>query len=401
MNEKILCVDDERNVLEAYQRSLRKEFEIEIATGAAEGLEAVANRGPFAVIVSDMRMPHMDGIRFLARVKEVSPDSVRIMLTGNADQQTAIQAVNEGSIFRFLNKPCSPQNLAVALNAAIHQYRLTVAEKELLEKTLIGCVQVLTEILSMVNPTAFGRASRVRRMVSQLAEVLKIRDTWQVEVAAMLSQVGCISIPEEILNRLYYGHVLDNDELKMIQAHPQIGYDLLKHIPRLEGVAEIVAYQEKLFNGQGLPNDHRRGAELPIGARILKVALDFDKMLQGRRNASEVLETIQKRSGLYDPAVVDALRSILSTENLYEMKYVRINDLSPNMLLAEDIFSVKGVLLIPNGQPINPSLCLRLKNFRDSGAINEPIKVLQSIQQFTSAAQDVWEGGTVASREGR
>src|SRR5829696_4359 len=135
---KILCVDDERNVLEAYQRSLRKEFHIEIATSGAEGLAAVESQGPYAVIVSDMRMPGMDGIRFLAKVKEKAPDSVRIMLTGNADQQTAIEAVNEGNIFRFLTKPCPPETLAKALSAGLQQYWLVVAEKELLEKTLSG-----------------------------------------------------------------------------------------------------------------------------------------------------------------------------------------------------------------------------------------------------------------------
>ncbi|MFH1417727.1 MAG: response regulator, partial [Planctomycetota bacterium] len=136
MSKKILCVDDDPNILNAYRRGLRRLFEIETAEGGAEGLEAIASQGPFAVVVSDMRMPGMDGIQFLTAVKKRAPESVRIMLTGNADQQTAMDAVNEGSIFRFLTKPCPPEHLAKALTAGIEQYRLITAEKELLGKTL-------------------------------------------------------------------------------------------------------------------------------------------------------------------------------------------------------------------------------------------------------------------------
>jgi signal transduction histidine kinase len=146
MSEKILCVDDEPNILEAYQRALRREFEIEIALGGEQGLAAVESRGPFAVIVSDMRMPGMDGVQFLSKVKEKAPDSIRIMLTGYADQHTAIEAVNEGNIFRFLTKPCPPEVLAKALGAGIQQYRLAMAEKNLLEWMLSGNIPMMKDL---------------------------------------------------------------------------------------------------------------------------------------------------------------------------------------------------------------------------------------------------------------
>jgi DNA-binding NtrC family response regulator len=128
-------VDHEENILLAYQRQLRKEFQIETALGGGPAPEAIAQRGPYAVIVSDMRMPGMDGVQFLSKVKERAPDSVRMMLTGNNDLQTAMQAVNEGNSFRFLTKPCTPETLAKALEAGLEQYRLITAERELLEKT--------------------------------------------------------------------------------------------------------------------------------------------------------------------------------------------------------------------------------------------------------------------------
>ena len=140
MTEKILCVDDEANILEAHQRGLGKQFHIETALGAEQALGQIDAQGPYTVVVSDMRMPGMDGVQLLSEVRKRAPDSVRIMLTGFADLQTAIEAVNEGNIFRFLTKPCPQETLAKALSAGIEQYRLVTAEKELLAKTLRGAI---------------------------------------------------------------------------------------------------------------------------------------------------------------------------------------------------------------------------------------------------------------------
>ena len=194
MSVKILCVDDEPNILSGYQRSLRKQFEIETAPGGSEALEKMEASGPYAVIVTDMRMPGMDGIQFLKAAQEMDPDSVRIMLTGNADQQTAADAVNEGHIFRFLNKPCTPEDLAQALTAGLKQYRLITAEKELLEKTLGGTIKVLMEILATVDPELFGRAQTLRRNMHTLADALRRNgqlareDLWPLELASLLAQ---------------------------------------------------------------------------------------------------------------------------------------------------------------------------------------------------------------------
>jgi response regulator RpfG family c-di-GMP phosphodiesterase len=376
MLEKVLCVDDERNILDAYQRSLRKEFDIQVAGGGEEALRMIEANGPYAVIVSDMRMPGMDGVHFLGHARAMAPETVRIMLTGNADQQTAMEAVNEGHIFRFLNKPCPPESLKKSLAAGIQQYRLLRAEKELLEKTLIGSVQVLTDVLSMVNPTAFGKASRVKRLVRQIATALKADSIWQIEVATMLSQIGCITVPEETLLKVYDGRGLTGEELKMLQAHPRVGADLISRIPRLEQVAEIVAFQEKLFNGAGHPHDHKGGSLIPIGARILKVALDFDKLIEAKLSSPEAFKEIKRRSDWYDPRVVDALKTVVvDSDILYDTMYVDVKDLRQDMILADDIMSVNGLLLVAKGQEVTISLQMRLENILQRGGIEEPIKV--------------------------
>jgi len=375
MVEKILFVDDDPNILSAYQRQFRKQFIIETALGGDLGLAMIANHGPYGVIVADMRMPGMDGIQFLSKVRILTPDSVRIMLTGNADQQTAIDAVNEGNIFRFLTKPCPPEIISKALTAGIEQYRLITAEKELLEKTLIGSIKVLTDILTLVNPTAFGRASRVQRLVQTLSAELKVEKSWQIEIAAMLSQLGCITISEEILSKIYSGTNLTEQELQTFHAHPQIGSGLISSIPRLETIAAIIAYQEKRFDGSGISSDSKSGADIPLGARILKLALDFDSLVASGMNNAQAFTVIQERQGWYDQTIFIALKNVLTAENNYEVKFVMTNELKKNMILAEDIKTSSGNIILTKGHDITPLVRIRLINLVQTKSIKEPIKV--------------------------
>ncbi len=390
MNERILFVVDEQNALRAYQRSLRKELQVDTAAGGMDGLVALANRGPYAIIVADLRMPGMDGFEFLAQTKKQSPESVRIMLVGNANQQIAIDAVNEGSIFRFLTKPCPPEILVKTLVAGLQQYRLVMAEKELLGKTLKDSIQVLTDILSLANPAAFGRAARVRRLVKQMAAALRIEDAWQVEIAAMLSQLGCIAVPQETLWRAYSSQPLLPEELKLIQSYPQIGHYLISHIPRLEPVAEIIAYQNKLFNGTGTSAAADPGGkQIPIGARILEVALEFDRLAESITDRLQALKELQSCHDWYDCNVIKALEVALANEISYEQKRVRIHELTPKMILAEDVTSNKGLLLIAKGQEVTRPLYLRLKSFYDGGAVDEMIKVLVPVRQATESSSEL------------
>ena len=377
MSEKILWVDDEPEVLEGFQRTLRKHYRLDTALGGEEGLRNLAEQGPYAVVVSDMRMPGMDGIQFLAQVRKLAPDSVRLMLTGNADLQTAIHAVNEGSIFRFLTKPCAPEALNGALTAAIQQHRLVMAEKELLERTLRGSIHVLTEVLSLVNPTAFGRAARMRPLVEELAAHLKIPNAWEIEVACMLSQVGCVTVPEETLLKLHKGAPLSMEELRMYQEHPQVGCGLINQIPRLEGAARVIAYQEKRFDGTGLPHDSVHGLDIPMGARVLKLAMDFDKLVSSGFSRSDAAAEIERRDGWYDPAVVAALKVITSASSGQQMVGTKkVRDLELGMVLAEDVCSFKGVLMVSKGQQVTAALRARLVNMLDNQSIPEALSVL-------------------------
>ncbi|MBE7557954.1 response regulator [bacterium] len=386
MNPRILCVDDDPNILSACQRHLRKEFEVDIAESGARGLARLSERGPYAVVVSDMRMPEMDGIEFLSRVKAAAPDTVRIMLTGQADLSTAMEAVNQGSIFRFLTKPCSAESLLLSLRAGAEQFRLVHAERELLEKTLSGSVKVLTDTLSLVSPAAFGRAVRVQRLMRAMARQLGA-PVWEFELAALLSQVGCVSLPGEVIDKLHRGYKLSEEEQRMFDGHPQVGRDLIANIPRLAGVAEIIAFQEKHFDGSGVPHDGPRGEKIPAGARALHVALHYDNLTMAGVSRAEALRRLSQHKDWYDPAMLSALAKSLDLDVRYEVRSVSLAQLDSSMILAEEIKTDKGLLLIAQGQEVTTSLRARLRNFARTTAIKEPIKVLVPVRSATDSKE--------------
>ncbi len=374
--EKILFVDDEASVVAGIVRQFRKQFNIVPAGGGQEGLDLLKSEGPFAVVVSDFRMPVMDGIEFLAKVREASPDSVRVMLTGQADADTSINAVNEGYIFRFLSKPCPPETLTKTLVAAIEQYRLITAERDLLQRTLRGSVKVLTDILALASPAAFGRAMRAREHARQIATQLGVVDAWSVELAAMLSHIGCVTMPPETVEKMYQSKPLNPTETQMVERSPQIGHDLIVNIPRLEKVAEAVAYQQKQYNGIGAPNNGVSGEQIPLGARILKVIFDFDALESSGLQRAEALAQLRTRPGWYDPRVLMAFEELLSAEVEDEIWSVALKELKAGMITVNDVRSDSGLLVLARGQEITEPLLERLTHFAQGGRINEPIRVI-------------------------
>ncbi len=377
MTERVLCVDDEPNILEAFRRQLRKKFELYTAQGPEQGLEALKAHSPFAVVVSDLKMPGMNGIEFLCRVKESHPDTVRVMLTGFADLNAAIEAVNEGNIFRFLTKPCPPSRLERTLKDCITQYRLITAEKELLEKTLAGSVKVLVDILGLVNPVAFGRASRMKRLVSRMTKRLKLDKGWQYEIAALLSQVGCVTLPPETLEKVYAGQELSGKEEEMFNKHPSVGASLLSKIPRLEEVAKIIEYQ------QANPDDlgSLKGTPICIGAQMLKIAQELDKKMVQGLSPAEAIEELKKQKGKFPQKLLEALEGIKLCETGSVIKSVTINELKTFMILDEDVKARNGLLLVPKGQEVTLAVIEKLRSFASGLGIVEPIRVRIPVEE--------------------
>ena len=374
---RILFVDDEPALLAALGRNLRSEhFELATATSGAAAIQMLRHQGPFAVIVSDLRMPEMDGVQLLRTARKVSPDTVRVLFTGQPDMERAIAAINEGEVFRLITKPCPRVQMAVMLQSAIKQYQLITAERVLLEQTLRGSIKALTEILSLTNPLAFGRASRLRQSMSALVSALGIPVNWHLEVAAMLSQIGCVLLSPVTIEKVYAGEPLSETEEDTMGRLPEVVEDILGNIPRLEPVREILRYQNKHFDGTGFPADTVCGEVIPWGARALKVVLDLDALETEGYTESLAFDIMRGRKGWYDPEILGSLAELRKSAAEAQVRELPVGLLQVGMVLAQDVRTSKGMLFIARGQEVTASLLVKLRNLSQNFLADELIRVI-------------------------
>ncbi len=370
----VLCVDDEPRVLEGLALTLRRHFRVSTATNGQTGLTLVEGANPPAVVVSDMRMPEMDGAVFLSRVRECAPDTVRILLTGHSDIEMAAAAVNHGQVFRFLTKPCPASAFLSAVQAAVEQHRLITAERVLLEQTLRGSVKALIEILSLSNPLGFGRALRLKQHAAELLVAAAIPMSWQIEVAIMLSQIGCVTLPPETTRKVYYGEALSSEEADMVQRLPALAVQAIETIPRLEAVRAILQHQERNYDGSGSPPGAPCKDALPLGARVLKLVADYDVLEAGGSSPEMATGMLGARSGRYDPQLLEAFMRCKARGATRSLREMSLSALVAGLHLAQDLVSTNGLLLVARGQEVTPGLLQRLRNL-PAGTVREPIRV--------------------------
>ena len=365
---RILWVDDDNDLLLLVRRLLRDVVQLD-ACGSGEEAVLAMSRGPeYAVIVSDMVMPGMDGVRLLARVKERWPETVRMMFTGLDDQATAVQAMNDGRVFRFLNKGAAPEDIIDAIHAALQEHASQRAERAVLESTLVGAVRALIDVLALTQPSAFGRGARIRMVTRDLCRELGWNG-WEVELAATVSQLGCVILPQSTMQRIAEGKAISLEQQQLYSTHPQIGSDLIGKIPRLQTVAAIVRYQHKRFDGKGFPSDALAGDDIPFGARVLKVVLDFDRLQTVGMGADSALVRMQTREGWYDPAILAALARVGGRWTLDQTRTVLAADLEGGMILAADIEGEDGALMAMRGQEVTVALARRIRSSVEARSI--------------------------------
>jgi CheY-like chemotaxis protein len=372
MSDRILFVDDEPAVLDGYRRLLGREVCVETAVGARNGLAAVAESGPYGLVISDMRMPEMDGAHFLAKVAEIAPVTVRMALTGYADFETAMYAVNEGRIFRFMTKPASKENLLKAIEAGLKQYHLVLAEKEVLEGTLRGCVSVLSEMLSFSNPAAFGRATRLRRFVDHVAQKMNFKSVWKFEIAAILSQLGCVTLNPEIVAAAFAGEHLSPEDQKKYETHAAVAGKMLSQIPRMEAIAQMIACQKGPPAEIQSTNPEER-QEIELGIQLLRTGLAYDDLLNRGFSAEEARRRVRTLPGVA-PAILAALAD-LDLELPMQIRECSIRELAPGMILREDLYTRTGLLIAAKGQDLSYAWIERLKGYLHRDAIAARVKV--------------------------
>lgn len=377
---RLLLVDDEVAVLDGLRRQLRGRFDISTATSADDALAAMAGSGTFAVVVSDMQMPGTDGASFLAEVRRQFPDTVRLLLTGQADMSSAIAAVNDGQVFRFLTKPCSPEQMLSTLADAVQHHRFVTLEKELLEQTLRGAVKSLIDVLALAHPEAFSRAVRISEIVTELAATMTGKRNWEVEVTGMLAQIGAVTLPVQVLQKMDRGQPLSAEERDMLARVPEVSQSLLASIPRLQGVVTALGQQRLRYDGAGRPPGAPAGQDIPLVSRILRVATDFDTLRSQRVPALAAIERLRQARGAYDPAVLDAWQSlhIVDGDATDVPVEVSLADLRPGMTLMDDVVNGQGMLLLGRGSVVTETVVRRLENHIRQSGLQGSILVSQS-----------------------
>ncbi len=377
MNPKVLLVDDEPSVLAGYERTLHQDFDVHTAASGELGLKTLREDGPYAVVISDMRMPIMSGSQFLASAKELAPNTVRMLLTGYTDLGAAIDAINEGNIFRFLTKPCSKEVLIAALRAGVTQNELIRSERELLEKTLIGSIKALADILSVSSPEAFGRSMRIARIVRHIATRFTFAHGWRLEAAAILSQLGCVTLDAEVIQRAFDGVQLSDEDQTRFNAHPAAAIKLLSGIPRLEPIAWMIGHQISREIPTEFPGvDADSIAETMLGARIIKLGVAYDDLRIKLLSQESAIERLRYRSKEFEPQLIDALNGIGSQGGQMVPCRLAISRLATGMFLDQELRNRQGMLLAGKGQEITRAILIKIENWAQADLIDRELTVL-------------------------
>ncbi|MET0792267.1 MAG: HD domain-containing phosphohydrolase [Polyangiaceae bacterium] len=367
-NRRILCVDDELRVLEGLERTLFEHFEVTTQSNPLRALEILEQGPAFAVVLSDMRMPELDGAGLLARAREIAPFTSRLLLTGQADVNAAVAAVNQGQILRFLWKPCPPEALIQALELGVEQYRLVTAERELLERTVTGCVRLMSEVLSLVAPALFSRTQRIKALVNHMTKKHGLEDPWRFEVAALFSMIGCVGLPESTLERALGKRPLDASEQKAFDEHPLMAARLLSEIPRFEEIAAMI----KLQAGDAHPPPNN---DIERGGAMLRVALLMERTTSGGKSIPDAILVLERKLGAAEQPFLKALVDFRNAEGSTTVRSLTVGQMTAEMILEEDVRTTNGVVVVPKGRDLSMVLIERLFKFSRAGTLIEPIRV--------------------------
>ena len=411
----ILFVDDEANILSSLKRLFRPcGYQILTAESGKQGLE-IMGQETVDLVVSDMRMPEMNGAQFLEKVRERWPDTIRILLTGYAEIGATIDAINKGQIYRYISKPWEDNDITLTIKHALLQkslenekqrleelthkqneelkdlnanleakvlarteeVRQTMAFLEVahdkLKKSFITSVRVFSNLIELRNPNKSGHSRRVADLSRSLAQELGLNsaEIQDVFIAGLLLDIGKIGLPDRLLDKPF--NSLSAEDRAEISKFPVKGEMALMALEQLHGAAKLIRSHRERFDGTGYP-DQLPGLSIPLGARILSIAEDYDTALMGTSytkamNATEASLFIQDGKGMrYDPAVVNALleeigkASPVKSNNPSEL-ILRSGQLLPGMVLSQDLITLNGDILLSKEYVLTPPLIDQIRGF--------------------------------------
>ena len=314
---RILIVDDEEDNLALLNRTLRSKYIVTKAQSAIEALEILKSQ-EFDCILSDHKMPLMDGVEFLKRVYDIYPRTMRLLVTAYSDVKILIDAINYAKIYRYIKKPYSPDELLMIVENALETYQLKIDNENLiqdLKELFSGTVKAIIESLDAKDSYTLGRSRRVAFYALKIVNKMSLTpaEASQIELAGLLHDIGMIGVTEEILNK---SQKLTDEEFEKVKMHVQYSVKILEDIKQLYEITEIIKYHHEYYNGCGYPYG-LKGEEIPLGSRIIAIADAYDSMVSNRayRNSltpEQAIEIMRQGAGKqFDPNLLQIFIDIL------------------------------------------------------------------------------------------
>ena len=325
---KLLLVDDEPDNLALMYRTLRQDYDLIKSTSPVEALEILKTEKVDAIL-SDHKMPEMDGVEFLKRSCELAPNAMRLLITAYSDAGILIDAINYAKIYRYVKKPYTPEELTLTVSNTMEYLQLKKDNEGLIKdmkELFSGTITAIIEALDAKDSFTLGRSRRVTFYTMKISEALNLDNELKgkIELASMLHDIGMIGISDEIMSKM---ENLEPSEFEEIKKHVSHGVRILEDIKQLKDVVEIIKYHHEFFNGTGYPYG-LSGQDIPIGARIIAVADALDSILptMDTPDYHAAFEKIKAVSGVqYDPMIVEKLEqqlpSIISEIDNFESKF--------------------------------------------------------------------------------
>lgn len=314
---KILIVDDEPDNLALLYRTLRGKYDIAKSTSPLAALEMLKQER-FNCILSDHKMPEMDGVEFLKRSYDIAPDTMRLLVTAYTDAGILIDAINYAKIYRYIKKPYNPDELMLIVENALEYWQLKADNTALvndLKDLFSGTVTAIVEALDAKDSYTIGRSRRVTFYAVRIAKALHLSEvtTGKIELAGLLHDIGMIGVSDDILAKV---EKLTSEEYDEIKKHVHYSVRILDDIKQLADVVEIIKYHHEFYDGSGYPYG-KKGEEIPIGSRIIAIADAFDSMVTPKVYRQQVIpaEALAKIKALagvqFDSNIVECFEQIL------------------------------------------------------------------------------------------
>ncbi len=382
---RVLFVDDNQNLLSAVRRNLRGHADLVVAEDADAALAILESDPAITVVISDQKMPGMKGIEFLATVARRWPLVTRVMQTGNADQDTAISAISEGRVFRFLRKPYEPEDLIEAIHDSQVEHNIRKAEHALIETTLAATIRLMSEMLAIMRPDLFAQSAKVQKLAKALSAELALSQPWEINLAALLYPIGLATLPNDLLDKRRNGTLLTAAETLALQRSGIVAGDLVGKIPKLEGVAIYLRYCRKGHDGSGLP-EGTKPPDMPAKALfLLPLLIDIVELADLRGiSLKDAALALGENKARYHSALLAAATGLLERQTVSEKAHVRATrDLACDELrlgdtLVNDLVDEDGQLLLAGGAELNELMVRRIQMLFASRAIPRHLIVTRS-----------------------